>query len=629
MDEKDPQGVHEKLVWELASVLFDDVNLEKEFPGENVPHEQGSYLESRVRKERLSNFWSRLVHDAASQQAQKAGSNEERAIAHLSAHQVEEACGALVEGRDFRLATLVAMIGGDQVMRDDMKDQMTEWRRLKVLSELSEPIRALYELLAGQTCVCEGNKGAPEDQARTFVLSDRFGLDWRQTFGLRLWYAILEEDPLENAVDKFRGDLDTKHEERARPLPWFQEQGVAALWNDPESEKREDLLWGLLKHFSNRSNKTNETSLREILMPHNHQVSPVDYRLAWQLFQTLSLRQAGHLAPDEVSARLTTDYAWQLEIGGYWRWTIYVVMHLRDGDERKLAIQALLARNAGSIGSGPEEENFKTLTREYLVPEKWIWEAKALYERSVTQDHMAEVDWLLRAGNWEEAHTTLCSVVAPRTIIEDDIPTLRHLLAGFKKTDLIPNWNLGGQVYLDYLRLLQLSEHEEGHHRTRSTGHATSQQPKGPQSPEKTLAQVIASLSSSLPAMLRSERKADFTERVAVREMSGVLGKVMLKKKDHDHVSRMHRDLPRRASQLTPDVSPVDRHIQDPRLAPDGGPIPQAHGGSLARVLQGDHGRWRTVRARSSRHMRTWPTRMLDTHRRVGVSALKGSRDGR
>jgi len=80
-----------------------------------------------------------------------------------------------------------------------------------------------------------------EDRASTFSMSERFDLDWFQAFGLRLWYSIADDEPIEDAVFKFHHDLIHENEP-AFPTPWRMEESrgnlsgtsnnVSKLWND-------------------------------------------------------------------------------------------------------------------------------------------------------------------------------------------------------------------------------------------------------------------------------------------------------------------------------------------------------------------------------------------------------------
>lgn len=492
---------HERSVWELAYVLFD--GLDSEIPASESNTSTAEFY-SRVRKDRLSKVWEQLCQNSAKTAAAGAPNAEERAVAYLSANKVVEACDALAQGRDFRLAILVAQLGGDHIMREDIATQIHEWRELNVLSEMTEPIRALYGLLAGNTCICEGKKGALEDRARTFTISDRFNLDWKRAFGLRLWYAILAQEPIEAAVKKFAEDLS--NDESKKPIPWFIEEGAEPPWDDPANPQREDLLWGLLKLYASSKGASSSTSIADMVIPHNTTGNPLDTRLSFQLYHALSIRFPKY--SDTAKAdHLAADFAVQLDVADEWLWAVFAILHLSNREKRKLALQSLLAHHAAKI-AGPDSQAFQTLTEEFKIPAAWMWEAKALHARSVLQDHAREVYYLTQAGNWDEAHNTLVHTVAPKCVIEQDYSTLQGLLDGLAKgNEHISEWGMGGQIYQDYLALI-----------------------KGVVGAEK--ATVLKRLVHALPAFGREKigvvmGEEGFKEGVAVREIGRCVAEIV------------------------------------------------------------------------------------------------------
>ncbi|KAL8866127.1 MAG: hypothetical protein Q9198_009027, partial [Flavoplaca austrocitrina] len=221
----------EKSTWTLASILFDDL--------QHNDLARNPKYEHRIRKQLFSGFWALRCAASAQKAVASAPSAEERAIAHLTANDIVKACEVLIEAKDFRLATLIAQLPADSIMAEDMAGQIHEWRKLCVLSEMTEPIRALYELCAGNVGICDGKKGPVEDQARTFVISQRFGLEWERAFGLRLWYGTYAEELIEDAVRTYRDDVLS--DEPIKPTPSF-----------TQVTSREDISWGLLKLFAAR-----------------------------------------------------------------------------------------------------------------------------------------------------------------------------------------------------------------------------------------------------------------------------------------------------------------------------------------------------------------------------------------
>ena len=67
----------------MASILFDPVEVGCADLTKNIPASQLQKLESRIRRDALSNFWTQLVHADSVQQAKDAGTAEEKAIAFL------------------------------------------------------------------------------------------------------------------------------------------------------------------------------------------------------------------------------------------------------------------------------------------------------------------------------------------------------------------------------------------------------------------------------------------------------------------------------------------------------------------------------------------------------------------
>lgn len=504
------QGDREYFVWELAAILFDEPEFDRAMGDQPADKAKFEHL---IRKENLIQMWQRICQPLARKAALEARNHEERAIAQLSANNIVQACDELLQGKDYRLAILVSQICGDRLMREDLTGQIEAWRKLNVLSEITEPIRGIYELLAGNVCVCEGKKGPAEDRARTFVFSERFNLDWKRAFGLRLWYAILSEEPIEVAVQKYATDLET-HEKR-KPLPWFLEDQTSVLWEDPNADQREDILWGLLKLFTSSKTGAN-LCISSVVAPHNTTGNPIDSRLGFQLYHALSLHFPSAI-DNALGDQLALDFAANLDSAGEWVWAIFILLHMSNPAQRQSSIQSLLSIHAAEIipdDTSQESNAFVTLTIEFGIPDEWVWESKALHARSVSQNHVDEVHFLLLARNWEEAHDTLCRVVAPRAIIESDHDTLRQLLTSFQVEgrEHVADWGLGGGVYEDFVALvLGLDVEQDGRMR------------RADRSETGKLA-ILNRLLSALPVMVQENVGAmALDETVAIKEMSAIV----------------------------------------------------------------------------------------------------------
>ncbi|KAL9020884.1 MAG: hypothetical protein Q9185_001847 [Variospora sp. 1 TL-2023] len=487
----------ETSTWDLASILFDD--LDPSAFG-SIPTEEQAAYEHRVRKDLVCNYWSSICLESAEKAVTSATSAEERALSYLSANAMVKACQTLIEAKDFRLATLVAQLPADQVMAEDMASQIHEWRELCVLSEMTEPIRALYEICAGNTCICEGKKGPIEDQAKTFVISQRFQLDWRRAFGLRLWFSIKAGEPLEAAIQLFNNSMRT--DDPVKPIPPFAKDASQLLWTDKKATSQEDIHWGLLKLFAASKNTLPDQSLADIVMCHNLVPNPIDFRFSFQLFHALAdLFPAA--ANQSTADQLAWDFASQLESQGEWLWAVFILLHLSQPEQRQRALLEILGRHAGSIPSDQAAFPFTHLVCDFKIPAPWIWEAKALHARSVLQDSPKEIQYLQRAGNWAEAHATLCQVVGPRCVIEQDHGTLTGLLQGFAhggKQSIEDAWRKGGEVYESYVAMV------EGRHDA------------------ETVDRLLHAL---LELVEENGGKFGFEEGIAVREMAGEMADVV------------------------------------------------------------------------------------------------------
>ncbi|KAH7020923.1 nuclear protein 96-domain-containing protein [Microdochium trichocladiopsis] len=489
---KNTAADHERLVWELASVLFDAAKI----PADLHNHPAAAEI---LRRDELSRFWEGMVESQTSKAVAMAASSEEKALAALSGHKKAEACKHLLEGKNFRLATLVALIGTSDDVKRDMRDQIREWQDAHVLVEFSQPIRALYEMLSGNVCACEGVKGAVENRSEPFVISRRFGLNWQQAFGLRLWYAISSNGLIADAVKRFRDDIAQEKEDA--PVSWYLESGIAGIWNDPDVKSRQDLLWGLLQLYSDE-----RCDLEAVLQPENSQLSPLDYRLSWQLGQALvSSGQVSFGADaDEKADAMTIAFASQLTNEGHWLEATFVLLHLSDPLARSRAVQEQLCRHAGHIG-GEDSSSFKKLVEDYKIPTQWVWHAKALFMRSVKKDPTGEVQCLLRAESFADAHRTFVKEVAPVTIIQRDYDALADVLRQFEgRHARVPEWNIGGEVYKLFLELMGYQRRHE--------------QPPS---------ELVSALLEGLPAMHGNSPEAGITEYAALTDMAAEVAKVV------------------------------------------------------------------------------------------------------
>lgn len=494
----------EKDLWNLAMILFNDDYQDVISAG--VPEELHDQYRHRIKKDRLSGLWETMVRAKHGKDADQVSVPEERAVALLCSHRVDDACKVLIDNGNPHLATLISQIGRDAVTRADIREQIESWRSHNVASEMTEPIRALYELMAGNCLRSDGKPTGPlEDRVSTFYLSERFGLDWMQAFGLRLWYGISDADPLEEAVVLFHRDL-TQGSEPAYPIA-FEEK-------DKELG-RESPIWVLLKAYAvgmanGQHPDIRSIALPEAVMPGVASQSVVYNRLTFQLHHHLAsiAGSSNAVTIDQSRAdQLAWDFTWELAAAEQFTQALFVATHISNTASREAGIKQLLSRAAHWIplphredGTTPDD-NWYILTHDLQIPASWLWVAKAQYAHS-RGDYAAEVNALIRAKHWNAAHEIFVQTVAPKAIIERDYPTLNSLLTGFGENPekRIRGWEHGGGIYDDYV-------------------HLAVALPKGGKRETPRLKRLLAALGT---AGKRAE-KGRLEERVAFREISRIV----------------------------------------------------------------------------------------------------------
>ncbi|KAF9883061.1 hypothetical protein FE257_004140 [Aspergillus nanangensis] len=456
----------ELLIWQLANILFND-EIEDDISAGVPPQLRPKYIH-RIKKDRLSRLWEGIVREKHAQSAGKASSVEERALHLLCSHRVEEACKVLMGGQDLHLATLVSQIARDPTTRADLTKQIEMWRQHNVFSEMSEPIRALYELLAGNALRSEGKStGALEDRASSFTFTERFDLDWFQAFGLRLWYSITDDEPIEAAVAQFIQDL-SHGDEAAFPYPPHQESARGVMHTSAEILGRESPLWVLLKVYSATVGASGADvefpglEFPAALLPESVSGDKLSNRLTFQLHHLLAavVGQYDQFKVDTSQAdHLVRDYAWELSCSGELDRALFILLHLSNALDRERAVKETLAHFASRLpepvtSAGTPDTVWHYLTSELQIPAGWIWVAKALYAHDIG-DAASEVNCLIRGKHWNDAHATFCRIVGPTAVIERDYATLEKLVTGFGEgpESKVRGWASGGGVYDDFLHL--------------------------------------------------------------------------------------------------------------------------------------------------------------------------------
>jgi nuclear pore complex protein Nup98-Nup96 len=444
-----PLDKQEKAIWELSSILFDTLDVAAGELLDGMSDDQFEEFEPRLRLERLQIFWSDFISPDVESRIKTTRSAEEKALLLLTKNDVVNACQVLMDAGDVKLAMVVAQLPGSETSRELMRQQITMWQERKDWSEFSDAHKALYTILTGETCIASGLNGASEDRTQEFCLSERFGLDWRQSFSLCLHFGGHED--IVHAVSSYITSLK-EGREVVKPLPYG------------EASEGENTLLGLL-----RLSALKEAQVERLFDSATVSGSALNSRLAWQLATMLEAKDLCEFSEEKMDA-LTLDFASQLESAGVWTKAVWALLHLSETGSRTIAIRGLLERSAAQL-SPPDLDQDNTLMEDesgwsltsMQIPTSLIWEAKAVYAHAVLHEPALQAQWLLYTGTDEshaEAHDVLCNTVGPRAVIEKDYTDLRELLACFDKYGVQDSgdWKHGGKIYAEFLRLSDLGE---------------------------------------------------------------------------------------------------------------------------------------------------------------------------
>ncbi|KIW77684.1 hypothetical protein Z517_07516 [Fonsecaea pedrosoi CBS 271.37] len=478
-------------IYELLHVLFDDY--EDEFT-QGLNRQQHREFDLRIRKDRLSKYFSELIwrrHGERIEDASKLN-GATAAIMQLTANGTHAACDALMQEKDFHLALLVAQIGqADAAFQDDMADQISAWRGQGVISEMSEEIRALYEILSGNTCIVQGKQNVPvEDRASTFAISEKFELDWIQAFALCFWYGRHKDGEIWEVVADFHEKLSSGLES-ATPLRGEHED--------------EDPLWVVLKIFASNNgftkaragSRTTPSASGRVEKPVLPQAlsalsQPWDSWRTFRLHHTIVATIPGVSIDQDRSDDLAMSLAFEHSARTNTLGAVYALLHLSKPSQRAAQIRHLFNHHAATLPYAPRTDSatasqdsslWTAFTASLRIPASWIHQSKALHARSCNNP-LAELNYLLAAGDFGSAHDCFLHRVAPRLVIDEDWNTLREVLGWFgdeaegKVNAAVASdsatgsteWKDGAQVYTDFTELMALMDTSQAQRRGSAEG---------------------------------------------------------------------------------------------------------------------------------------------------------------
>ncbi|XP_054734622.1 nuclear pore complex protein Nup98-Nup96 [Anastrepha obliqua] len=349
-------------------------------------------------------------------------------------HKVNEACDLAFRYDDANLALLLSQLSSGPTVRQLLEDQLAAWHKDEADKFIQLERLKLYMLVAGVALMDSGHG----------PINTLDGIEWTKVLAIQLWYLSSPTASITDALLAYEKSFKSEEFYSLPPTPCYIDKTSLN-----EKYALYDLRYHLLQLFSKRSHP-----LESLLNPATHTADPMDYRLSWLLLQTLEA--IGYRHCSELSeSQLHVGFASQLENYDLWEWAIFVLLHIKDRNQRELAVQNVLYRYVSVSKSVALSEKEKFVINNLGVPEKWIDYAKGV-KAGATGNHHMQAKYLLKAKQWALAHEVIFQYIAPDAIINDNLDYLHNLLSQFEgaeanKTIKVPNWSNQGQIFLDFI----------------------------------------------------------------------------------------------------------------------------------------------------------------------------------
>ncbi|EYC42797.1 hypothetical protein Y032_0517g2808, partial [Ancylostoma ceylanicum] len=336
----------------------------------------------------------------------------------------DEAIRAASEGGMTMLSLMISTtLSTEQIGRQDCANMVEMWEMDGELGAMEDDLIKIYLVLAGRSHAEFLRKG------KMIKLNCLEGLDWRQAFGIHLWW-INWGGFLEDAIESFTEDVAA---------------GRAA---SPESHVFEQLI-RLACSPSHQVEAVLDAA--GMLSP-----NPLDAHLSWHLWSLL--RALGyHTMSPAAEQRLHQAYAAQLTSSELWHLAIFVLSHISHDQCRSVAIREVLDRMSLTARS----QHYDKILAICEIPNEWISAAKFI--KAKAQGNLeAACSHALSAGNYPAALRLFADEVAPNAIAMGDLHRLRPLAERMEKAaDRITGWGAIGQIYADYCILKTMDDEDD------------------------------------------------------------------------------------------------------------------------------------------------------------------------
>ncbi|KAK5983770.1 Nucleoporin autopeptidase [Trichostrongylus colubriformis] len=399
----------EQKVWRLCQALF---------PSDK----SGEWL-----LQRASNVGEWLREEVATLPQKKAaggGTLVSQVWTLMCAGDSEEAMKVATDGGMITLSLMIsATVSNEEIGRCDCANMLEMWEEVGEMGTMEDDLLKIYLVLAGKTHTEFQRKG------KTVHLNCLEGLDWRQAFGIHLWWVNCGGF-LEDAVDSFTEDVTA---------------GRAA---SPDSHVFDQLI-----RLACSPSHQIEAVLDSASMLSSN---PLDAHLSWHIWSLLRALGYNTMSP-AAEQRLHISYSSLLTSMEQWHLAIFVLSHISHDQCRTAAIREVLDRM--SLTAHPQD--YERISAICEIPIEWIASSK-LSKAKAQGNYEQACSYALTAGDYAAALQLFSEEVAPYAIAMGDLHKLRPLAERMEKAaDKITGWGAVGQIYADYCVLKTMDDDED------------------------------------------------------------------------------------------------------------------------------------------------------------------------
>lgn len=428
-------------VWNLLVALWGKVR------GLDEDQDVSNYVVQMARREAVSSW---LIKSSESNVTKAIASiNQDNYLSkifiYLSCLRISDAVKLAQQHQDFRLSLLLSQAEGTAIVRKWLCNQLLNWEQNGAYKFIKDERILLYAVLAG-LLLWENVHG---------TVNCCKNLNWKQALALHLWYHCEPNASIQDAVAEYDKSFQGDKKYSLKPYPsYINSLDMDVEMTDDKATEHEtvyDTCYHLLKLYCDRAYR-----LDQLLIPETYTTDHLDYRLSWLLH--LALSSVGFNIPVDLSCTLHMNFASELESINMWHWAIFVYLHHPDSEMRMKNVKDVLLRHVSLDISEKNEEKEKFLKKHLYVPEKWIFEAKAIKAHSLGK-HAEEAWFLLKAGSWNKSHSIVINYLASDAVINEDFDYLKKYLCEMalpERCCTISDWASGGQVYLDYINMNEM-----------------------------------------------------------------------------------------------------------------------------------------------------------------------------